>query len=79
MVDDGGLVSMGINYYDLGYKTGLMAVQILEGKNAGEMPIEFADSSDEIMINGEVATEIGYDIPEKYQDAVIDSTASKGE
>jgi len=75
MVDDGGLVSMGINYYDLGYKTGLMAVQILEGKNPGEMPIELADSSDEIMINGEVAAEIGYEIPEKYQEAVIDSAA----
>jgi len=73
MVNDGGLVSMGINYYDLGYKTGLMGVQILEGKNPGEMPVEFADSSDEIMINAEVAAEIGYEIPDKYKDAVIDS------
>ncbi|MGL5515095.1 MAG: ABC transporter substrate-binding protein [Sporomusa sp.] len=77
MVDDGGLVSMGINYSDLGYKTGLMAVQILEGTNPGDLPIEFADSSDEIMINAEVAAEIGYEIPEKYQDAVIDTTENE--
>jgi len=77
MVDDGGLVSMGIDYYDLGYKTGLMAVKILGGQNPGETAVEYADSSDEIMINGEVASEIGYEIPDKYQDAVIDSAKSE--
>lgn len=77
MVNDGGLVSMGINYYDLGYKTGLMGAQVLEGKNPGEMAIEYADTSDEIMINKDVAAEIGYEVPDKYKDAVIDPAAAE--
>lgn len=32
MVKSGGLATLGINYYDLGYQTGLMAIKILKGK-----------------------------------------------
>ena len=32
MVQTGGLATLGINYYDLGYQTGLMAVKILKGE-----------------------------------------------
>jgi len=71
MVEGGGLASMGIKYYDLGYKAGLMAVEILEGANPAEMPIQYADSSDEIIINGVVAEEIGYEVPESYRQHVV--------
>lgn len=71
MVLEGGLATMGINYYDLGYKTGLMAVEVLEGKNPGDLPIQYADSSDIVTINGQVAEEIGFQVPEKYADTVI--------
>ena len=67
----GGLASMGISYFDLGYKTGLMALEVLEGKKPAELPIQYADRSDEIVINGFVAEEIGFSIPDKFQDTVI--------
>lgn len=31
MVEAGGLITLGLNYYNLGYQTGEMAVQVLEG------------------------------------------------
>ena len=37
-----GLATLSINYYDLGYKTGLMAVKILrDGEDVSKMPIEY--------------------------------------
>ncbi|MDL2248949.1 ABC transporter substrate-binding protein [Tyzzerella sp. OttesenSCG-928-J15] len=72
MVADGGLATMGINYYDLGYQAGEMAVEILEGKNPAEMPVQYAANSDIISINGEVAAAIGYEIPEEYKQYIID-------
>ena len=38
-----GLATLSINYYDLGFTTGKMAVKILtEGADVSEMPVEFA-------------------------------------
>ena len=38
-----GIATLSIDYYDLGYATGLMAAKILKGEaNVAEMPIEFA-------------------------------------
>jgi putative ABC transport system substrate-binding protein len=71
MVLEGGLATMGINYYDLGYKTGLMAIEVMNGRNVGEMPIQYADRSDAVTINGQVAEEIGYTVPAQYAEAVI--------
>jgi putative ABC transport system substrate-binding protein len=71
MVMEGGLATMGVNYYDLGYKTGLMAIEVIKGENPGDMPIQYADKSDEVTINGLVAEEIGFTVPDKYKDAVI--------
>jgi putative ABC transport system substrate-binding protein len=71
MTLQGGLATMGINYYDLGYKTGLMALKVIDGAEVADMPIEYADQSDEITINGQVAEEIGFTIPAEYQDAVV--------
>ena len=50
MVEDGGLASYSINYYDLGYKAGEMAVKILtEDADPADMPIEYL-SSDECQL-----------------------------
>ncbi len=63
MVDNGGLATLGINYYDLGYQTGLMGVKILKGESEpATMPIESATKFD-FAINGTVAEEIGLNIP----------------
>lgn len=72
MVLEGGLITMGINYYDLGYKTGLMAIELMNGADIATMPIAYADRSDAVTINGTVAREIGFEIPEKYASAVVE-------
>lgn len=71
MVSTGGLATLGINYYDLGYQTGLMAVKIFEeGANPATMPIESAKDFD-FAINGTVAAEIGLEIPADLKQYVI--------
>lgn len=71
MVDNGGLATLGINYKDLGYQTGLMAVRILKGESeTSTMPIESATKFD-FAINGTVAKEIGLEIPADLQEYVI--------
>ena len=72
MVEEGGLASMGaVNYYDLGYKAGLMAVEVLEGSDPAQMPIQYADPGGDIIINGVVADEIGYEVPEELKKYVV--------
>ncbi len=71
MVDSGGLATLGINYYDLGYQTGLMAVKILNGEASPEtMPIE-ASTTFDYAINEEVAQEIGFTIPDRLKEYII--------
>ena len=71
MVAAGGLATLGINYYDLGYQTGLMALKVLlEGADVSTMPIEFATGFD-AAFNAETAAAIGLTIPEKYQSAIL--------
>ncbi|NLM12524.1 MAG: ABC transporter substrate-binding protein [Epulopiscium sp.] len=73
MVNNGGLATLGINYRDLGYQTGLMAVKILKGEAApATMPIESASRFD-FAINGTVAEEIGIEIPAELQEYIIKS------
>ena len=64
MVEDGGLASYSINYYDLGYKAGEMAVEILtEGADPAEMPIEYLAAEDcQLIANQATADEVGIDI-----------------
>lgn len=71
MVDNGGLATLGINYKDLGYQTGLMAVKILKGEAKPEsMAIEGSKNFD-FAINGTVAEEIGVQIPSDLQQYII--------
>jgi len=70
-VYEGGLVSMGVDYYELGYKAGLMAVEIINGTDPANMPIQFADESDDIIINGFIAEEIGFSVPEKFVEFIV--------
>ena len=70
MLDGGGLATLGINYTDLGYQTGLMAVKILKGEaKPATMPIETATKFD-FKINGTIAEEIGLTIPADLQQYV---------
>lgn len=64
MVDAGGLATYGLDYYELGYLAGEMAVDILvNGKNPADMPIQFLPTEKcELAVNEETAAEIGVDL-----------------
>lgn len=64
MVNEGGLATYGINYYQLGYMTGEMAVDILvNGKNVGEIPIGYLSAEQcEFTGNEETAAALGIDL-----------------
>ena len=64
MVEDGGLASYSINYYDLGYKAGEMAVKILtEDADPADMPIEYLSSDEcQLIVNQKTADALGVDV-----------------
>ncbi|NLZ93093.1 MAG: ABC transporter substrate-binding protein [Firmicutes bacterium] len=72
MVYSGGLATLGIDYYKLGYQTGLMAVRIFaEGAEPATMPIE-SQNEYELIINGALAEKIGLEIPAELQKYVTE-------
>lgn len=67
MCQNGALATLGINYFDLGYITGEMAVEILvEGKEPKNMPIRYGEDV-KLMINASVAEQIGLELPEDLE------------
>lgn len=70
MVKSGGLATLGISYYNLGYQAGQMAVRVLEGADISTMAIE-ASTNYNFCINGDVAAAIGVTVPEKYAESVV--------
>lgn len=64
MVNEGGLATYGIDYYQLGYMAGEQAVEILkDGKNPADIPIGYL-SADKctIAVNQETADTLGIDV-----------------
>ena len=74
MVADGGLASIGVNYYDLGYQTGLNAVKIIEGEvEVSELPIYFmTEENSDIYYNSYVAEKMNFTIPQPILESGID-------
>lgn len=70
MVENGGLATYGINYYNLGYLSGVQAAKILRGEaKPADMPIEYLDASKcELAINKKVAEQLGITIPQELLD-----------
>ena len=64
MVQNGGLATYGIDYYQLGYMTGQQAVKILtEGASPADMPIEYLPAEKcELTVNEETAQTLGIDV-----------------
>ncbi|MBQ8603230.1 MAG: ABC transporter substrate-binding protein [Oscillospiraceae bacterium] len=74
MVESGGFATIGIDYYNLGYQTGEMAVKVLNGEDVSTMPVE-TQKDFAYTINGEVAQILGVTIPEELQEFVITPAA----
>jgi len=65
MVENGGLATYGLDYYNLGFETGRMAAEVLNGADPAEMPISYLPADDcELIINLDVAEQLGIEIPE---------------
>ena len=64
MVESGGLATYGIDYYQLGYMAGEMAVDILvNGTNPGDIPVGYLSADKcEFAVNGETAAKLGIDV-----------------
>lgn len=64
MVENGGLATYGIDYYQLGYMTGQQAVRILtEGASPADMPVEYLPIDKcELTVNEETAQVLGIDV-----------------
>ena len=61
-VDAGALATEGIDYYKLGFQTGLMAVDIINGKKPNDMPIQTLKETT-LTINENTATRLKLTIP----------------
>lgn len=62
-VETGALATEGIDYYKLGFQTGIMAVDVINGKKPTDMPIQtLKDTS--LVINQATASKLGITIPD---------------
>ena len=60
-----GVATLSISYYDLGVKTGEMAIAILKGEsNVSEMPIEYANATKKF--NADKCGALGITVPSDY-------------
>ncbi len=73
MATDGGLACYGIDYYDLGYKTGLQAVKILKGEaDISTMPIEYLSGDDlKLVVNQDTLKTLNMEIPSSLEDKLV--------
>lgn len=64
MMENGGLITYGIDYKELGYKAGQMAAKILTGESTpAEMPIEYlSEEQCALNINEETEAALGLDL-----------------
>ena len=64
MVEQGGLATYGIDYYELGYLTGQQAVEILtKGQDISKMPIGYLPLEKcKLTVNEETAKILGIDV-----------------
>lgn len=60
-VEGGALATEGLDYYELGFQTGLMAVSVLEGEDISKMPVE-TQKDTKLLINQAVAAELKIEI-----------------
>lgn len=61
-VTDGALATDGINNYQIGYQTGLMAAKVLKGTSVDDLPIETIEKT-ELIISESAAKRFNVEIP----------------
>lgn len=74
-----GVATLSIDYYELGYATGEMAVRILrDGEDISEMPIEYAPAFTK-KYNADICQELGVGVPDDYVAIGAEEEAAEGE
>lgn len=71
-VERGAFATVGFKYYDHGYQVGQMAVEILKGKNPGEMKVTVPDKLD-LILNLKAAAEQGITVTDAMKAGVKDA------
>lgn len=66
-IEKGGIACLGFDYYDVGYQTGEMAVRILEGTSAADIPVELGKTF-YYTVNTAAAEAYGVTIPQEILD-----------
>lgn len=67
-VEGGALATEGLDYYKLGFQTGLMAVEVINGKNPKDMAIQTLKDT-QLVINKDTAEKLNIEIPEDLKKA----------
>lgn len=62
MVKNGAVATSGIDYYKLGYETGLKAVEIINGKEPKHIPITLLDDL-QLVINTDAVEKLNINVP----------------
>lgn len=75
-VKAGALASAGIDYYSLGWRTGEMIAEILNGTAAEEVPISTSDLTS-VTINSDQVAALGITVPEDLEGATIVTTGQQ--
>lgn len=76
MVENGGFGTLSINYYDLGFQAGLMAVEVLEGADISKMPIQ-KSTNYEYAFNEDAVAALEITLPDKYKDFVVKTASAE--
>ncbi|QXM06936.1 ABC transporter substrate-binding protein [Crassaminicella indica] len=65
-VENGALATEGIDYYQLGFQTGLLAVEVIKGKAPKDMSIETLKET-ELVINLDTLKALGIKLPQELK------------
>lgn len=69
-VEAGAVITEGIDYRNLGFQTGLMAVEIIEGKVPSELPLQTLKDT-QLVINKDSAKKLGINIPDDIMKSAV--------
>lgn len=64
MVSDGGLMTVGIDYTELGRETARMVDQVLKGTDVADIPVKQFKSDLSIYVNRDVMEALGITLPD---------------
>lgn len=70
MIEEGGIATTAINYYELGKQTAAQAVRILEGENASDIAVETQKECG-LVINETFAASVGVEIPAEVVEKAV--------